>query len=782
MVTEPWGHDALFFVESRLLQRDITVVLESIFNQNFVGSILHPNGNIAELLLRQGLARCIDWNLNMVSIPGGAEAYRAAERFAKEKRLRLWEDYQPTQTTEVYVENVKTVVPGKIYSGYICEVGNGDNVSVKCSDGVHKFFLSSIRAPRPQATGKEEETTVQRSRIRPLYDIPYVFEAREVLRQFIGKNVTALVDYIQPKTQNTVDERICATVQADGINLALFLVSKGLASVIRYRNANDSRTMIYTDLLAAEENAQSKGLGMFSKQDPPVHRVADLTGNPAKSRQFLSFLQRAERLDGLVEFVFSASRFRVYIPRETCIITLLLCGIQCPRRGRVGPDGVALPDMPFSNEAYAFTKDSCMQRDVEIKVEAIDRVGNFVGWLFLDSPSSSTNNTNGSDINKSGKKKKKPAEMTTVKQKINLSLLLISQGFGTVHRAPATERSPYYHDMIKAEEDAKINRYGLWSSDEFVKEWEAEVNNSDLTALNGTEDGNLIPITGVSEYLDDLSELQITEDSDPTSANDSNANKQLSWKPAQVTGISKPASGSQGLRFFAQHLSDAATLIKISQALNSQSFPSFPPEHYPKKGSLCIACFSLDNCWYRARVIRSSPKSISVQFIDFGNEEVIEAAEFSSRLSPLPSGSLMQLPPQVKEYRLAFVQLPPDAADRAFSERAFCDLVENKEVRLAVQYESVPCGNESVKPVPAVTLLLSTVDCGSSGSSCSNDIDISESLLSNGLVCVEPIQPMLLKRLPRNLLHKYLNAQALAKKERKNIWRYGDFRADVDQL
>ncbi|RTG80821.1 staphylococcal nuclease domain-containing protein 1 [Schistosoma bovis] len=150
----------------------------------------------------------------------------------------------------------------------ICEVGNGDNVSIKCSDGVHKFFLSSIRAPRPQTSSKEDDSSVQRGRIRPLYDIPYVFEAREVLRQFVGKQVTVQVDYIQPKTSNTVDERVCATVRADDVNLALTLVSKGLASVVRYRNANDSRSVFYGELLAAEENAQSKGLGMYSKQIP----------------------------------------------------------------------------------------------------------------------------------------------------------------------------------------------------------------------------------------------------------------------------------------------------------------------------------------------------------------------------------------------------------------------------------------------------------------------------------------------------------------------------------
>ncbi|KAH8875132.1 Staphylococcal nuclease domain-containing protein 1, partial [Schistosoma japonicum] len=276
---------------------------------HFVGSILHPNGNIAELLLRQGLACCIDWNLNLVSVPGAAKAYKAAERFAKEKRSRLFENYQPTQAMEVHVDT------------------------------------------------------------------------REVLRLFIGKHVTAQVDYIQPKTSNTADERVCATVRADDVNLALLLVSKGLGSVIRYRNSSDPRTVYYNELLATEEDAQSKGFGMYCKQDPPIHRVTDLTGNVAKSRQFLSFLQRAERLDGVVEFVFSASRYRIYIPQDTCIITLLLAGIQCPRRGRICPDGVALPDMPFSNEAYTFTKELCMQRNVEVRVETIDRVGNFVGGL-----------------------------------------------------------------------------------------------------------------------------------------------------------------------------------------------------------------------------------------------------------------------------------------------------------------------------------------------------------------------------------------------------------------
>lgn len=60
---DPLVEEARCFVESLLLQRDVEIVVESVNNNNFVGSILHPNGNIAELLLRRGYAKCVDWSL-----------------------------------------------------------------------------------------------------------------------------------------------------------------------------------------------------------------------------------------------------------------------------------------------------------------------------------------------------------------------------------------------------------------------------------------------------------------------------------------------------------------------------------------------------------------------------------------------------------------------------------------------------------------------------------------------------------------------------------------------
>lgn len=41
-VPEPFAAEAKFFTESRLLQRDVQIVLESCHNQNILGTILHP--------------------------------------------------------------------------------------------------------------------------------------------------------------------------------------------------------------------------------------------------------------------------------------------------------------------------------------------------------------------------------------------------------------------------------------------------------------------------------------------------------------------------------------------------------------------------------------------------------------------------------------------------------------------------------------------------------------------------------------------------------------------
>ena len=61
-------------------------------------------------------------------------------------------------------------------------------------------------------------------------------------------------------------------------NVAEALISKGLGTVVRYRIDDDQRSSAYDPLLAAEARAQKKGVGVHSKKDASVIRVADVSG------------------------------------------------------------------------------------------------------------------------------------------------------------------------------------------------------------------------------------------------------------------------------------------------------------------------------------------------------------------------------------------------------------------------------------------------------------------------------------------------------------------------
>uniref|UniRef100_A0A8C4STL7 Staphylococcal nuclease domain-containing protein n=1 Tax=Erpetoichthys calabaricus TaxID=27687 RepID=A0A8C4STL7_ERPCA len=422
---EPFAAEAKFFTESRLLQRDVQIILESCPNQVILGTILHPNGNITELLLKEGFARCVDWSMAVYS--QGADKLRAAERSAKERRVRIWKDYvAPTANLDQ---------KDKQFVAKVMQIVNADAIVVKLNSGdCRTIHLSSIRPPRIEGDEKNRDKD---KRFRPLYDIPYMFEAREFLRKkLIGKKVNVSVDYIRAATAASdtgstpaFPERTCATVTIGGINIAEALVSKGLATVIRYRQDDDQRSSHYDELLAAEARAIKNGKGLHSKKEVPIHRVADISGETQKAKQFLPFLQRAGRSEAVVEYVFSGSRLKLYMPKETCLITFLLAGIECPRGSR-NTAGVIQEAEPFSDEACLFTKELVLQREVEVEVESMDKAGNFIGWLHIDG--------------------------------VNLSVALVEHGLSKVHFT--AERSSYYKTLLSAEESAQQKKEKIWAN------------------------------------------------------------------------------------------------------------------------------------------------------------------------------------------------------------------------------------------------------------------------------------------------------------------------------
>ncbi|KAL9908465.1 LOW QUALITY PROTEIN: staphylococcal nuclease domain-containing protein 1-like [Glossina fuscipes fuscipes] len=329
----------------------------------------------------------------------------------------------------------------KDFTGTVVEVFNGDAINVKLPNGlIKKVFFSSIRIPRDtrSVVGADGEEVVKApprgENYRPLYEIPFMFEAREFLRKkLVGKKVQCVLDYISPARDN-FPEKYCYTVLIGGQNVAEAMVVKGLASVVRYRQDDDQRSSCYDQLYAAENQVIKGQKGMHAKKENTLLRVNDLTLDHSRIKvQYLPSWQRALRTEGIVEFVASGSRLRLYIPKDSCLVTFLLAGISCPRSSRPALNGVPAQEAePYGDEALTFTRDRVLQRDVSVHIDTTDKNGtSVIGWLWLD------NN-------------------------VNLSVALVEEGLADVHFS--AEKSEYYRMLKNAEDRAKAAKKNIWAN------------------------------------------------------------------------------------------------------------------------------------------------------------------------------------------------------------------------------------------------------------------------------------------------------------------------------
>lgn len=250
-----------------------------------------------------------------------------------------------------------------------------------------------------------------------------MLEAREFLRKrLVGLKVNVHIDFIKPAADG-YPERVCATVKVSGANIAEALVSKGLATVVRYRDSEEDRASGYDDLLAAESSAAKNQKGVHATKDIPVHRINDVSSR-AVAEKLLSSFSRAGRLQGVVDHVQSGSRMRVYVPKESCLITVLLAGLSCPRSASADK-----PGDPFGDEALSLTRSLVLQRDVEVEIEDIDKTGCFVGHV--------THNDN------------------------SVAVALLTNGLAKLH--PSSERYKYVSNLQAAQAGAKANRKKVWA-------------------------------------------------------------------------------------------------------------------------------------------------------------------------------------------------------------------------------------------------------------------------------------------------------------------------------
>lgn len=169
---EEFGDEARFFAESRLLQRQIKVTLLALptpqgapvaFNANgqdsaapapvastFLGTIHHPAGNIAALVLSTGLAKVVDWHAGFLSqspTPTMMQELRKAEAEAKAGRRCLWRNLpEPTQAGQAAAAQQEKE---RRYDAVVTRVWGADQLSVLRADGKEvRIQLASTRQPK----------------------------------------------------------------------------------------------------------------------------------------------------------------------------------------------------------------------------------------------------------------------------------------------------------------------------------------------------------------------------------------------------------------------------------------------------------------------------------------------------------------------------------------------------------------------------------------------------------------------------------------------------------
>ncbi|KAF8460328.1 hypothetical protein BDZ91DRAFT_739571 [Kalaharituber pfeilii] len=558
---EDFGEEAKSFVESRLLQRTVHVELLGLTPQNqLIGIVSHPRGNIAEHLLSEGLARCDDLHSKLLG--ARMSRLRGAEKRAKDGQLKLFKDHVGKK-----LDNANS------FDAVVARIVWADQLIIRNKAGQErKISLSSIRGP------KNTENT----------EASFQAEAKEFLRKkIIGKHVRVWIDGKRPATDG-YEEREMATVVFGDKNIALGLVEAGLASVIRHRRDDEDRSPIYDELLDAEDRAQSSGIGMYSNKPPASAKIIEASESLQKAKTYLSFLQRQKRIPAVVDYVAAGSRFKIYIPRENARLTFVLGGIRTPKTARNDKEVTE----PFGQEALDFVSRKCMQRDVEVDIEAIDRVGGFIGAMYIGSQ--------------------------------NVAKLLVEEGLATVH-AYSAEQGGYANELFAAENKAKASKKGLWQN--YDPSQEEGGGAGTRTPSNGASDATVATPEKRKDYKDVI----------VTHVDSENCHIKLQVVPS---GVSPLEALMEEFRNF------------HSNPANSQSLPG-PPRNGEFVAAKFTEDNTFYRA--RVRSVDRETKTCEVVYIDYGNSERIPWTRLRPLTQPQFS-PVTKLKPQAQDAVFSFIQ------------------------------------------------------------------------------------------------------------------------------
>jgi len=334
---ESFGPQAKEFVSEKLLHQKVKIkMMCNDKNGNIYSMIRHVKGDIAPMLLRSGFAYYENWS---VVDNKYKELLLNNYKYAKTNKQGIWESKSPDKDTS---EEALTAQVTKIINGDTLEVSivdsksNSDDRKESKKSIPKRFTLASIKAPNVGALLYEKDRELndieKAEQIRKQY---WAREAKEYLRKrLIGKKVELFIEYPRAIDNPVLQKRFGAKVQEfvtiyinNKENIANSLVKEGLAEVI-YHRTGDKRSKDYQLLQKSEIFAKSRKKGLHnSKAKLREYIDYSKTGdNVANVAQRINLVQsiKNKNVDGVVEYVFSGGRTKIYLPDESIVIILLL--------------------------------------------------------------------------------------------------------------------------------------------------------------------------------------------------------------------------------------------------------------------------------------------------------------------------------------------------------------------------------------------------------------------------------------------------------------------------
>lgn len=400
---EAFGDEAKAYVETRLLMRSVKVeLLGESLSGVVVGKFIHPNGNIAEKLLQDGLAEVSDWQSSML----GAKAMTNLRKFEKEARnsgKKIWK--KQVAASKQPSSDDSEISVGRRIEATVARVISSDTIVIRLKDNTESTVqLISLRAPRLS----DPSTSA------------FVAGAKEYVRhKLIGKHVDVSVESIREGNEQ-FDERPLVTVRtSDGKNINEDIVLNGYASVIRHRKG-DVKPDYWDGLIETELMAIKAKKGIHGKA-PAAENLVDASENAMRAKPYLFSFQNRNKIAGIVDHVISGNRFRINLPKEGVKLTLVLGGLS----------NFSNREDEFAKKAFELASKKFYQRDVNLEIYNVDKLGNFIGSIFLA----------GSNV---------PLQVT-----------LLKDGLSEIHERSINE-TKYGAQLTAAQNEAKEKKLGIW--------------------------------------------------------------------------------------------------------------------------------------------------------------------------------------------------------------------------------------------------------------------------------------------------------------------------------